>query len=259
MIAEALLNLLDTAVLLVVFLLAVRLIIRRSRSVSLVLYGFALACTLLSDLYWLAYDLLRPEVRMPVAANEIGEAAMFLLIGAGLTARHPIRFRRDWWALVSAGGFSAANIALWIGWTGEWGQDILGGAAYGYFLCALASRIRQEHVYAAPTKHLFGLLCLAVIAMQTATFFSPEPVRRLLDAILYLLLLTFSGFLLLRSALSLRREDPARSVCRSFLALAWILTAMYMSEGIFYSLALVLCALCYPLMYLAIRKEAEAE
>ena len=259
MTAEILLNLSEVSVLLVIFLLVVRLIIRGSRSISLVFFGFALACTLLSDFYWLTYDLLRPEVRMPVAANEIGESAMFLLLGAALTARHPIRFQRDKWALLSAGVFTVANAALWIAWSGEWGQDILGGLAYGYFLCALASRIRQESIYAAWKKYIFGALCLVVIAIQTSTFFFPDPVRRILDISGYVLLFAFVGMLLVRAVLSLRQETPAWAVCRSFLCLAWTLTAMYMSAGAFYAAALILCSLCYLLMYLAIRKEVAAE
>ena len=77
-------NLFFTAILLLVFLGTFRLLELEKRDARTVLFAFAVASVLLSNLYWLAYDILRPGTRMPFAANEIGEWALFLLLGAAV-------------------------------------------------------------------------------------------------------------------------------------------------------------------------------
>ena len=66
------------AVLAVLLGLTVRLVGESARNLTAVFLSFSFGLWLLTDLYWLIYDLMRPEIRMPFAANEIGEAALFL-------------------------------------------------------------------------------------------------------------------------------------------------------------------------------------
>ena len=255
--AEVILNLLQTAVLVFVFLETIRLLARSEHSVQLVFYGFAAASVLLSDLYWLAYDVLRPETRMPFAANEIGEWAMFLLLGAALTARHPIRFQSAKRELVGAILFAAACTALWIAWSGEWVQDILTGVSLGYFLCALVSRIRLEAAFSTRDWLRLGSTCCILIVAQTAIFFVPGSAAKPLDLFCYVLLFAAALAFLVRAVLTLRKEDsPTQGVCHAFAAFAWLITAMYMSSGGFYFAAFVLATLCLPLMLVALKKEA---
>ena len=122
-------NLFFTAILLLVFLGTLRLLASEKRDARTVLFAFAVASVLLSNLYWLAYDILRPGTRMPFAANEIGEWALFLLLGAAVrTQPEAPSAKRE---VFCAALFTAANVALWIAWSGEWIQDILTGAAFG--------------------------------------------------------------------------------------------------------------------------------
>ena len=115
---EVVFNLIQTAVLLLVFLGTLRLLGSGMREVRTVLFAFAVASVLLSNLYWLAYDILRPGTRMPFAANEIGEWALFLLLGAALnTQSERMNAKRE---MLFAALFTAANAALWIAWSGEW-------------------------------------------------------------------------------------------------------------------------------------------
>ena len=125
---------------------------------------------------------------MPFAANEIREWAMFLLLGAALTARHPIRFQSAKREIVGAVLFAAACTALWIAWSGEWVQDILTGVSFGYLLCALVSRIRQEEAYSDRDWLRLGTACCVLIAAQTAIFFVPGSAAKPLDLFCYVLL-----------------------------------------------------------------------
>ena len=78
----AILDLVRSIVLFAIFLRASHYLRLGRNKLSIVFFTLAIASILLSDLYWLAYDILRPETRMPFAANEISEWALFLLLGA---------------------------------------------------------------------------------------------------------------------------------------------------------------------------------
>lgn len=253
------LNLFHIAVLLVVFSGTLRLIETDRHSLKAALFAFAIASVLLSDIYWLVYGLLRPDTRMPFAANEIGEWAFFLLLGASLTTRRPIRFRDAAPQIVCAVLFSAASAALWIAWSGEWVQDILTGASFGYLLCAIVSRIKRENAFSGAMWRFCGIICAVLIAAQTATFFAPEPLAKPLDLFCYALLFAGAAFFFVGALLSFGKSaSPARCVCRTFAAFAWTVTALYMSSGAFYHAAMALTTLSIFLMYLALRKEVRA-
>ena len=91
-----------------------------------VFYLYALILVLLSDIYWFVHGLLRPDVRIPFGANEIGEIGIFLMYSSLLNAvfKKDERFRGLWGATSLAAIFSLSVIGLWIGWTGEWVKDI---------------------------------------------------------------------------------------------------------------------------------------
>ena len=253
------LNLFHIGVLLFVLAGTLRLIEPDRHSLKAALFAFAIASVLLSDVYWLAYVILRPDTRMPFAANEIGEWAFFLLLGASLTSRHPIRFQDAKPGMLFAVLFSAANAALWIAWSGEWVQDILTGASFGYLLCAIVSRIRQENALSPFMRRFCVIICTVLIAAQTATFFVPETFAKPLDLFCYALLFAGAALFFARALLSFRKgTSPSLCVCSTFAAFAWSVTALYMSSGVYYNAAMVLTTLCILFMYLALRKEVRA-
>ena len=254
---EVVFNLLFTAVLFLVFVWTLRLLVLEKREAHVVLFAFAVASVLLSNLYWLAYDILRPGTRMPFAANEIGEWALFLLLGAALnTQSERLNAKRE---MLGAALFTAANVALWIAWSGEWIQDILTGVAFGYFLCSLTARIKQAEIFPAWEWRLFGISCPVLVAAQSAIFFVPEPMKQPLDLFCYCLLFAMLAVLMIRALRSLRSgEQSTSAVPHAFAAYAWTSITMYMSSGWFYITALLLSTLCFPMMLLALRKEVAA-
>ena len=56
----------------VLLTLSVKLISESERNLTAVFMSFYFALWLLTDLYWLIYDLMRPESRMPFAASVSG-------------------------------------------------------------------------------------------------------------------------------------------------------------------------------------------
>lgn len=251
---EVFLSLFHNIVLAAVLYAAVRLSAEK-RSMRLVFFSFSAACYLFSDIYWLVYGLMRPESRMPFAANEICEWAMFLLAAASLNAKpltEAVSARRE---MIGAALFTAANTALWIAWSGEWGQDLLTGVCFGYYLCCLTAHMKRDGVFAPWEWRLFSLGCIVLLAAQAGIFFVPEGIKAPLDLFCYALLFGGSAFLMVKTLLALKRGAP---VCLSFAAMAWTTVTMYMSGGGFYLAAAVLGVLCFPLMLAALRKEAAA-
>ena len=112
---------------------------------TVTLFLFAMVSLLLVHAYWLSYTLMHPEIRMPFAANEIGEISVFLLLSAMMDSvfrEIKVSAKRE---IIFTIFFSAASVALWIVWTGEWIQDIIDGAAFGYFLCVCVRALKQSN------------------------------------------------------------------------------------------------------------------
>lgn len=272
----------------VVLFLTIRLLREERKLLAPAFFAFAVACSLFSALYWLAYDLLQPETRMPFAANEICEWALFLLLASSLRASFPKSAPRPM-ALLLTALFACANAALWIGWSGEWVQDILTGLSLGYLLCVLVSCLLQS---AALTRGEWIVLCVSaglLIAAQTLTFFVRRAAAQGLSLGCSVLLLMVDAWLLVKAvcAFFCPPSEPAtdcaesqirtekktdcrsrsaasfrggrqRALCFPFAVFAWSTLAMYMSSDWVYLAALLLAVLSYPLMLLALRREVRA-
>ena len=48
---------------------------RKQQSLTVAFFCFAMVSLLLTNAYWLAHSLIRPNMRMPMTANTIGECA----------------------------------------------------------------------------------------------------------------------------------------------------------------------------------------
>ena len=255
--ANIALILLQIAVLIATLFGSIRAIGTSDHSIPLIFFAFAMTSVLLSDFYWLAYMFLRPETRMPFAANEIAEWAMFLLLGTSLTTGLPGLFCAARRETLFAALFSAANAALWGAWSGEWVQDIMTGAALGYLLCCLASRLKGSGSLSTPEWGTLGGACVVLIAAESSVLLVPESFKQPVDLLCYALLFAVAAFLILLAALTMRKGgDPDRGVGLSFAAFAWCIITMYLSTGTLYFVAFLLVTLCFQMMFLSLRKEA---
>ena len=229
------------------------------RSMAPVFFTFALVSGLMSSLYWLAYDLLRPELRMPFAANEFGEIGMFLLAAATLNAVYRSRFSAARREMLCAALFAAASTVLWILWSGEWVEDILTGLCYGYLLCVCARSLKLSGALSRREWRLLAGFAAALLALQGLTFVLPAPWSAAADwgayAVMFTVLLYGFGKLV---HVLLRGKDPRAQFALAPSVWIWAIGTMYMSAGLFY-LAAQLAFICsVPLMLVALRRE-EAE
>ncbi|MCR5734500.1 MAG: hypothetical protein K6G22_07850 [Lachnospiraceae bacterium] len=230
--------------------------IKEGRTLQMILFAFATAGLLLSGLYWLAYDLLYPMQRMPFAANEMAEWAMFLSLATILSSIHTTSYRSAKWEIVFAVIFTAANVALWIAWSGEWMQDIVTGIMLGYFYINLVRIAKETGAFPRPVWIALGLLCVVIIAANVATFHVSEAMASVFDTAAYILLSIVELYFMIRSILSLyKKEDPKTCICLSFIVTAWSFTYMYMSAGMFYNMANLGMSISFLLMYFSLKRE----
>ena len=134
----------------------------KKQSLTILFFCFAMVSLLLTNVYWLAHSLLRPNMRMPLAANTIGECAVFLLLSAALNSLFPdirLSFTSQ---LVCTVLFAAVSIALWISWSGEWLQDLLGGIVFGYFLCICVRNLCHMDLFRKMEWLALGICCISV-------------------------------------------------------------------------------------------------
>ena len=256
---ETILELFYIVVSITVLICCIRTIRQGERYIPLIFYSFAIACFIICGFYWMTYVQLRPDTRMPFAANEIAEWAIFLLLGEALRTGSPgNRIRMNGEVLLAA-LFVAANTMLWIAWSGEWIQDVLTGLSLGYYICNIVSRMKLQKTLSEIEWRGFELVCLLLIGSQTATFFVPESIKGGVDGFCYVLLFLVSSWLAFKSGVSIwKKEAPKNLVCLTFAFFGWNLITMYMSASPFYEIAYISCTICLPFMMYSLTKEVHA-
>jgi len=246
---------LQIVMLAVLLTLSLKMSAKNGRSLTAVHLSFCLALWLMGDLYWIVYDLMRPESRMPFAANEIGEAALFLMMAAiinsvmvGVT-HPPIAYT------IGAVLFSIGNMALWIAWSGEWLQDILIGTVFTWLLYSIVRSLVDLRILSRWQWILLCILCIVLIAGQSLLFFVEDVAGIVIETGVYFTLLIGIIIFVYRLILSYREKDePGKLITISFAMIAWVVLSKYMSEGSAYNVFLLLETLCLPVCFLSVRK-----
>lgn len=246
---------LQIAVLSVLLFLSVRLIWKSGRSLTAVFLTFLFALWLFVDLYWMIYDYMRPDRRMPFAVNEIGEIAVLLMIAAIIRSAVAFRLNSARKQAVGAVLFGAGNIALWIAWSGEWMQDVLSGAALAFCLCCAACALKDRRCLS--TGEWIGLAvgCAALLLAQSCTFFTGEQLTAALDLGCYVFLAAVTLYWAYK-LVSARKKQASPDALLSLAAamVCWLTTAKFMSDGYWYTAFMTVESVGLTLLYLTGRK-----
>ena len=158
-------TIIQSCILIVIIAKSIKLILGTEKSILPFFFALATSSYLLSNFYWIAYDLLEPDTRMPMACNEIGECAMILLFCASLQTilkDKKIVAKEIAFAVL----FIGANIAFWIAWSKEWFQDILFGIPYIYFFWLLIRGLISRGSLSKKEMWLAVAASFTVLAMQ---------------------------------------------------------------------------------------------
>ncbi len=245
------------AVVSILLVRSARLVARRGDSAAALFFLFAHISLIINDLYWVAYDILRPDVRMPFAANEFGEAAIFLLLGSGMAAvfrdRYAVDDRREG---ICAVIFAFASAGLWIAWSGEWVQDLMAAPVHAYFLYVTAVSLKRADALTRRGWSILGGASLALILMQTAIFFVPEDLKKMLDLACYLLMFSVQAMLMLKAGRAIAGAAPTKKqLALSMAAMAWAVSTVYMSDGYWYVAGLLCEAVCMSAIEISLERE----
>jgi len=239
--------------------LSVKLISESERNLTTVFMSFYFALWLLTDLYWLVYDLMRPDMRMPFAANEIGEAAMFLMGAATINSAVKHRTRLPMGYLAGIHLFAISNVVLWILWSGEIVQDIIVGTVIIWFFYSIVQALRWSQAFCGREWIVLAVLCTALIISQGLTFIVPEDARDIPDLCAYIIMIAGIVFFAYAFFRAYREKLPYAQLFLSFALSVWITVSKYMSGGNWYNLFLTLETIGFPLWYITVRKVVKSE
>lgn len=229
------------------------------RSKRIILFGFAMMCALLTYSYWCIFDLMYENKALPFAANELGEWALFLLLGATLIngiPRRRISLMREVILLVI---FVSANTALWIYWNGEWLQDIATGLSLGYFLFGLIRQMKYSEKFSRAEWIALTVAGFAAVGFQLIAVLAGGSFGADAEVSGYVFLIAGMAVIFALSVKELAfGEGAQRSVCLSFTSLLWTTFGMYMSDGVWYLVMMIGGYVGIVLMFLSMRKEVRA-
>ncbi len=231
---------------------------RRSEdNLYLIFTALFFAVMLLSDLYYVTHRYLREGMRVPFAANDIADFGGYLLLSSALSAAVGAPRKKLPGVTAGALAFAAANIALWIGWSGEWVRDIFGGLPYAWFILVCFRSLYQTEALRRRERIALWAVCVLLAAVQTVSFFR---LKALMDTIATVLLSVTEAWLLVRIFLSLRRGGrPEAALSLGFTGYMWVTTSMYMSADVVWSVFANIMSLHLLLLLLAVRKKVNAD
>ena len=240
-------NILQSFILVFIIAKTIKLTINTRTSALPFLFTLAMSGYLLSSLYWIAYDVLDPDTRMPMACNEIAENAMILLLCAGLETilKDKQKIPKE---IIFAVLFIGANIASWIAWTGEWFQDTLFGIPYIYFFWLLIRGLLSRGVMSRKEMWLAVTTSFIILAMQIPLLTIKGDVFEVTKVICFTLMIVLAAWL---GIMSFRRKD-------FFLASTFFLStelSMFLSVDIYYYLLLLENIIAQLIMFSLLKKE----
>ena len=222
------------------------------------LFIFGLLNLLMCNLYWLAYDILRPDLWMPIAADEIAEAAANLLLAACLgihMGKEKNKFHLPEFAFTFL--YMMANASFWAIWSEEWIQSFLVAIPYIFLLYRTICGLNRSGAATKLQKVMLLVPALLVIVLQYIRLTTDEETALVLDHITYALM-PVSLLILLYIFIKAKNSGSAAGGKRlyvSVLIYLWTMLCSFLSDGIFYSIALAETDLSLPLVFMAVAKE----
>ena len=247
-------NILQILVLFPVVYLSAKIAAKSSAPFFYALFTFSMLSLALEDLYWIAFDILRPDSKMPFAADEIAGSAVVLLLASasGELLSDSTKRRIGLRELLFSALFTAANMTLWYAWSGEWFQDFVFGLPYVYLLYTLTRGIKSTGVFDKRSSLFAPAVSSLVILLHFGVLFTAPPVSGLLDAVNYVLMFASCIALFVKAAGDVRQEREG-AVFSAFLMFFWSRIVIYMCTGTIYNMALFVNILTLPLMFFAVR------
>ena len=236
----------------------IRLYRSKSHTMTLVYFTFTVVSLLLAQVYWLVYDFLRKDVKMPFAANEFAEAALVLLLASALRTVFTKRIRILSKTFAFSVLYAAANAVLWIAWNGDWIEALITGPAYAYFIVTVAFALEESDALKTWGYALIVSVASLTTVMQAAELVFPEAAF-VVDTATYVLMLSMIVVWSVWIVRAFQRHADTRVLMSlSVGALCWVLYTMYSCIGWWYIAAELAQAAAFTSIFLAVRREVRA-
>ena len=241
-----------------IIVLSARLMAKKENGLLPAYFTFAMVSYLLGDLYYVTYNILRPNTRMTIASTEIAECAMLLLLSAGIETIADIRAKINWPALFFAVAFTGTNIALWIAWSGDVIPNCIFGLPYIYYMYLILVGLYNSG--AAELNKIavcIFMMCLITV-LSIASLGADEHLYKVLTYSCYVLDYIILLWIFARYIRMMLDKNPLGSNRALYLSYTFhigTLFVMFMSEGVMYSVATGIGILSLPMMFYAMKKE----
>ena len=252
---EIIFNTVDLIVLSLVIYASIRLKVKEDGRLFKAFFIFAMISLALEDIYWIAYDLLRGEQRMPFAGNEIADCAVILLLASALALTLGRKRAISPGSIVITLAFMLPITALWIAWSGQWVENIIFGLPYMYFLYVILLCNRYHEVLGSGEGIAIASVCVVIIILDYVSLIAGD-FASFIDPAGYVIMNLLTLYLLIRCIMSLKSDASGlKSFVLSVILFFYTCNVMYMSDGLMYDLALLFNILPLTLMYLSVKKE----
>lgn len=252
-------SILQIAIILFIVIRSINCVGKSERSMLAVFFLASMVTILLNNLYWLAYQFIYQDVRMPFCVADFSENNAFLLLASSLISVFPDHKKRPIAAGAAAWLFVAANIALWIVWSGEWLKDIVGGLCFGYYAYHVLRALVLSKAFTRAEWTAWGIMGALFIGVQGAGIFAPESMTAVLDGLTYVLLFgSMLGFLI-RLFLDMRRDaEHSARISRAFAGYFWAACAIYSSAEPYWFAAEFFSMLMLLFMQFSVERQVSA-
>lgn len=244
-------SIIQSCIIIVVLAKTIKLTINTRTSVLPFFFALAMGSYLLSCVYWIAYDFLKPDTRMPMACNEISECAVVLLLCAGMDVILKDRGKRVG-EIAFAILFVGANIALWIAWSGEWLQDILFGIPYIYFIWLMIRGLKSRESLNRKEMWLSATAGIVILAMQIPQFFAEGNLFKLIEGLNFVMMLALTIWLGVKS---FSRRDFFLTAA----FLLWTDLSSFLSADFYYYTFSIAYTIALLMMFSLLKREIAAD
>jgi len=234
----------------VVLVLIIRVIKKNSSFFLPKFVGLSVLSYLVSNVYWIAYDALRPDTRLPFAANEIAECAMILLLAAGLDSYLKDR-RKVPSEIIFSFMIIIIDIFLWIKWSGEWIQDIIFGIPYIYFVWTIVKGLFSTKAFKNFMYPVIAVLLTILKILQVTAVYTDEVTTFRLDVGSWIIMFGVMIWLMIECF-------RKRNIFVAAAFFQWSTMTMYSCAELDYCFAVCFNSVSIITLYLAVRKEVRS-
>ena len=249
-------NILQVGVLLYVSYRNLRNLQQRGPWVPAVLFMFLLVTWLATGFYWLAHLLMKEEYLYGFSAMDIGEIGIFLLLSALVGASFKEPLPRDLPALAASLLFAVGNVIFWGVWAGAWARDIVAGFFLWILVYTLIRGLKKTNSLSRPVWIAFGTGSAGIFLLQIAQYLAGGTTQKVSEFGAEVLWFAGIVYVLVRIIRTLRENLPEEGlISLACAAEIWIVCTMYLSGGLYYTIADLVNTIMFLVMMLVLERK----